>query len=116
MLKSMKTFVTFAVKVITFSRSQHQEKAFCIHESTPMMDKVVRKSPVVKNDSIRYRPVGTYPPGFPPCLRMANHYDARIIIVIGKSTRKVGDIRVMGSTARRVSRMSNLPVLVVPNY
>ena len=38
------------------------------------------------------------------------------MIVMGKSTRKVRGIRVMGSTARRVSRMSAVPVLVVPNY
>jgi len=38
------------------------------------------------------------------------------MIVMGKSTRKVRGIRVMGSTARRVSRMSGVPVLVVPNY
>lgn len=38
------------------------------------------------------------------------------MIVMGKSTRKVRGIRVMGSTARRVSRMSDVPVLIVPNY
>ncbi|MDK9707709.1 MAG: universal stress protein [Desulforhopalus sp.] len=38
------------------------------------------------------------------------------IIVLGKSTRKVRGIRVMGSTARRVSRMATVPVLIVPNY
>ncbi|PHR29066.1 MAG: universal stress protein UspA [Desulfotalea sp.] len=38
------------------------------------------------------------------------------MIIIGKSTRKVRGIRVMGSTARRVSRMSKVPVLVVPNF
>ena len=38
------------------------------------------------------------------------------IVIMGKSTRKVRGIRVMGSTARRVSRMSRVPVLVVPNY
>ena len=38
------------------------------------------------------------------------------MIIMGKSTRKVRGIRVMGSTARRVSRMSPVPVLVVPNY
>jgi len=38
------------------------------------------------------------------------------MVVMGKSTRKVRGIRVMGSTARRVSRMANIPVLVVPNY
>ena len=38
------------------------------------------------------------------------------LIVMGKSTRKVRGIRVMGSTARRVSRMSKVPVLIVPNF
>jgi nucleotide-binding universal stress UspA family protein len=38
------------------------------------------------------------------------------LIVMGKSTRKVRGVRVMGSTARRVSRMSAIPVLIVPNY
>lgn len=38
------------------------------------------------------------------------------MIVMGKSSRKVRGIRVMGSTARRVSRMSMVPVLIVPNY
>ena len=38
------------------------------------------------------------------------------IVIMGKSTRKVRGIRVMGSTARRVSRMSRVPVLVVPNF
>ncbi|MCP4340582.1 MAG: universal stress protein [Desulfobulbaceae bacterium] len=37
------------------------------------------------------------------------------IVIMGKSTRKVRGIRVMGATARRVSRMSYVPVLVVPN-
>lgn len=48
-------------------------------------------------------------------LRVAEE-DKASIIVMGKSTRKVRGIRVMGTTARRVSRMSNIPVLVVPNY
>jgi nucleotide-binding universal stress UspA family protein len=48
-------------------------------------------------------------------LRVAEE-DSASIIVMGKSTRKVRGIRVMGTTARRVSRMSNIPVLVVPNY
>lgn len=48
-------------------------------------------------------------------LRVAEEDNADMIIM-GKSTRKVRGIRVMGSTARRVSRMSRLPVLVVPNY
>ena len=48
-------------------------------------------------------------------LRVAEEEKADLIIM-GKSTRKVRGIRVMGSTARRVSRMANVPVLVVPNY
>jgi nucleotide-binding universal stress UspA family protein len=48
-------------------------------------------------------------------LRMAEEENADMIIT-GKSTRKVRGVRVMGSTARRVSRMSRVPVLVVPNY
>jgi len=48
-------------------------------------------------------------------LRVAEE-DKADLIVMGKSTRKVRGIRVMGSTARRVSRMSHVPVLVVPNY
>ncbi len=48
-------------------------------------------------------------------LRVAEE-DRAGMIVMGKSTRKVRGIRVMGSTARRVSRMANVPVLVVPNY
>lgn len=37
------------------------------------------------------------------------------LIVIGKSSGKVLGNRVMGSTARRVNRLSKVPVLVVPN-
>lgn len=48
-------------------------------------------------------------------LRIAEE-DGASIIIMGKSTRKVRGIRVMGSTARRVSRISNIPVLIVPNY
>mgnify|MGYP001829239115 CR=1 FL=1 len=48
-------------------------------------------------------------------LRVAEEDNADMIIM-GKSTRKVRGVRVMGSTARRVSRMSRIPVLVVPNY
>ncbi len=48
-------------------------------------------------------------------LRIAEEESADLI-VMGKSTRKVRGIRVMGSTARRVSRMSKIPVLIVPNY
>lgn len=42
--------------------------------------------------------------------------DKADMIVMGKSTRKVRGIRVMGSTARRVSRMADVPVLVVSTY
>lgn len=48
-------------------------------------------------------------------LRVAEEEHADLI-VMGKSTRKVRGIRVMGSTARRVSRMSSVPVLIVPNF
>jgi nucleotide-binding universal stress UspA family protein len=48
-------------------------------------------------------------------LRVAEE-DKADIIIMGKSTRKIRGMRVMGSTARRVSRMSSVPVLVVPNY
>ena len=48
-------------------------------------------------------------------LRIAEESNADMIIM-GKSTRRVRGIRVMGSTARRVSRMSKVPVLVVPNF
>lgn len=48
-------------------------------------------------------------------LRIAEKEKADMIIM-GKSTRKVRGIRIMGSTARRVSRMSRIPVLVVPNF
>jgi nucleotide-binding universal stress UspA family protein len=48
-------------------------------------------------------------------LRVAEEQKVDMVIV-GKSTRKVRGIRVMGSTARRVSRMASIPVLVVPNY
>lgn len=48
-------------------------------------------------------------------LRVAEEDKANIIIM-GKSTKKVRGVRVMGSTARRVSRMADIPVLVVPNY
>lgn len=48
-------------------------------------------------------------------LRTAEEENADLI-VIGKSSRKVRGVRVMGATARRVSRMSSVPVLVVPNY
>ncbi|MFH0783706.1 MAG: universal stress protein [Pseudomonadota bacterium] len=38
------------------------------------------------------------------------------LIIVGKSTRTVRGLRVMGSTARRVSRIAMVPVLIVPNY
>ncbi len=47
-------------------------------------------------------------------LRLVEEADCQMI-VMGKSTRKVRGIRIMGSTARRVSRMSRVPVLIVPN-
>lgn len=37
------------------------------------------------------------------------------MIVIGKSSHKVRGSKVMGSTTRRVNRLSLVPVLVVPN-
>ena len=37
------------------------------------------------------------------------------LIVVGKSSNKVMGNRVMGSTTRRVNRLSKIPVLVVPN-
>ncbi len=48
-------------------------------------------------------------------LRVAEE-DKADMIIMGKSTTKVRGMRVMGSTARRVSRMADVPVLVVPNY
>lgn len=48
-------------------------------------------------------------------LRVAEE-DKADIIVLGKSTRTVRGIRVMGSTARRVSRIAAVPVLIVPNW
>lgn len=47
-------------------------------------------------------------------LRVAEEHDADMI-VIGKSARKVRGSRVMGSTTRRVNRLSKVPVLMVPN-
>ncbi len=37
------------------------------------------------------------------------------MIIVGKSTRTVRGLKVMGSTARRVSRIAMVPVLIVPN-
>ncbi len=48
-------------------------------------------------------------------LRIAEE-DKADMIVLGKSARTVRGIRVMGSTARRVSRIAAVPVLVVPNW
>lgn len=47
-------------------------------------------------------------------LRVAEEHKVDMI-VIGKSSRKVRGSRVMGSTTRRVNRLSKVPVLVVPN-
>lgn len=38
------------------------------------------------------------------------------MIIVGKSTRTVRGLRVMGSTSRRVSRIAMVPVLIIPNY
>ncbi|MBW1636537.1 MAG: universal stress protein [Deltaproteobacteria bacterium] len=46
-------------------------------------------------------------------LRIAEDEKAGMI-VMGKSARKVRGIGVMGSSARRVSRLSKIPVLVIP--
>jgi nucleotide-binding universal stress UspA family protein len=48
-------------------------------------------------------------------LRVSEEEKADMIIV-GKSTRTVRGTRVMGSTARRVSRIAMVPVLIIPNY
>jgi nucleotide-binding universal stress UspA family protein len=48
-------------------------------------------------------------------LRIAEE-DKADVIVLGKSSRTVRGLRVMGSTARRVSRIAAVPVLVVPNW
>ncbi len=48
-------------------------------------------------------------------LRVSEEEKADMIIV-GKSTRRVRGLRVMGSTARRVSRIAMVPVLIIPNY
>ena len=48
-------------------------------------------------------------------LRVSEEENADLIIV-GKSTRTVRGLRVMGSTARRVSRIAMVPVLIIPNY
>jgi nucleotide-binding universal stress UspA family protein len=47
-------------------------------------------------------------------LRVAEEQNVDMI-VIGKSSRKVRGTKVMGSTTRRVNRLSKIPVLVVPN-
>jgi len=46
-------------------------------------------------------------------LRVAEEENADMI-VMGKSARKVRGIGVMGSSARRVSRLATIPVLVIP--
>jgi len=38
------------------------------------------------------------------------------LIIIGKSSSSILGSNVAGSTARRVSRLSSIPVLIVPNY
>lgn len=48
-------------------------------------------------------------------LRVSEEEKADMIIV-GKSTRTVRGLKVMGSTARRVSRIAMVPVLIIPNY
>lgn len=48
-------------------------------------------------------------------LRIAEEENADMI-VMGRSTQKVRGVGIMGSTARRVSRMATVPVLLVPNY
>ncbi|MBT8332850.1 MAG: universal stress protein [Deltaproteobacteria bacterium] len=47
-------------------------------------------------------------------IRIADEHQADLI-VLGKSSRSVLGSDVAGSTSRRVSRYSNIPVLVVPN-
>lgn len=47
-------------------------------------------------------------------LKAAEKYNVDLI-VIGKSTRNILGSEVAGSAARRVSRYSNIPVLIVPN-
>ena len=47
-------------------------------------------------------------------LRVVEEHDIDMV-VIGKSSRKVRGSKVMGSTTRRVNRLSKVPVLVIPN-
>jgi len=47
-------------------------------------------------------------------LRVAEEHEADLI-VMGKSSHKVRGSMVMGSTTRRVNRLSKIPVLIVPN-
>ena len=47
-------------------------------------------------------------------LTAADHYKVDMIIM-GQSSRKVMGSKVMGSSARRVARLSKVPVLIVPN-
>lgn len=46
-------------------------------------------------------------------LRIAEKHGADMI-VIGRSTLEIGGRKAMGSTARRVTRLSKIPVLIVP--
>ncbi|MGL1933270.1 MAG: universal stress protein [Desulfotalea sp.] len=47
-------------------------------------------------------------------LRIAEEQGADLI-VMGKSARKVRGIRILGDTARRVSKHAKVPVLIIPN-
>ncbi|OQX20016.1 MAG: hypothetical protein BWK76_02835 [Desulfobulbaceae bacterium A2] len=47
-------------------------------------------------------------------LTAADHYKVDMIIM-GQSAKKIMGSKVMGSSARRVSRMAKVPVLIVPN-
>ena len=47
-------------------------------------------------------------------LRIAEEQNVDLI-VLGKSSNKIRGNRVMGSTTRRVNRLSKVPILVVPN-
>jgi len=47
-------------------------------------------------------------------LTMADEYKVDMIIM-GQSTKKIMGNKVMGSTARRVSRLAKVPILIIPN-
>lgn len=47
-------------------------------------------------------------------LKVAEEHGADLI-VMGKSANKLRGIRILGDTARRVSKLANIPVLIVPN-